>query len=126
MPFETKQNQYLEDIKQANADLQKGEIDPNHYFGNLSTAGKFGTVAGLILGGIGAGLSGGKNVALETLNGLITRDIEAQKANINSKTSLLGAYYNQYRNIDVAHKLAKANNVPDLSLLDLTHEKFQA
>lgn len=83
----------MEDIKATTDALQKEKIDPGHYLGSMSTAGKLSTIAGLILGGMGAGLSGRGNQALELVNAQIGRDIDAQKANIGKKVTLLEANY---------------------------------
>jgi hypothetical protein len=60
------------------------KINSNNYWGSMSTPDKIRSGIAILLGGIGAGLAGGKNLALETINDAITKDIEAQKANKNS------------------------------------------
>jgi hypothetical protein len=55
------------------------KVDPNRIWHNMSTGSKVSASIGLILGGIGAGLSGGPNTALQMMNNAIDRDIEAQK-----------------------------------------------
>jgi len=71
--------------------IMKSKIDPNRFFNDKTTAGKVSSVVGLILGGIGQGLAGGPNQALETLNKLVDRDIQAQRDNLGKKQSLFAA-----------------------------------
>jgi hypothetical protein len=61
--------------------MQNQKIDPNHYMGSMDTGQRIQSAIGLILGGMGAGLTGGPNVAMVMLNQQIDRDIDAQKAN---------------------------------------------
>lgn len=66
------------------------EIDPNHVINNMSNGSKIMTTLGLLFSGIGSGLTGQKNLALEAINNSISRDLEAQKAN-------QGKAYNAYQ-----------------------------
>lgn len=61
-----------------------GEIKPNNIFENKSTGQKIGLAIGLILGGMGSGLTGGPNPAMQFLENQIQRDVDAQKNNVNS------------------------------------------
>lgn len=88
--------------------LQEGKIDPNRYWENKSTAGKVGTVIGLILGGGAAGYLGKDNLALETLNKEIDRDIIAQKENLGNKNNLLHANLQYLRDTAAAAATTKA------------------
>lgn len=83
-------------------DVQNGHIDPKHYLGDMSTGQKVATGIGLILGGIGSGLTGGENPVLKMLNSQIDRDIEAQKANLSNKHTLLSANMQQHNNLNQA------------------------
>ncbi len=67
--------------------IANSQVDPKAYFDNLSTAGQVSTIAGLILGGLGAGPSG-VNQAVNVLNQKIAQDVDAQKANIGNKFNL--------------------------------------
>lgn len=103
-------------IDQTNKDIKEAKIDPNKYLGDLSTIGKASTVLGLIFGGIGGGLQRtGQNVALDTLNKLIDRDISAQKANLDKKTSLLSSYYHQLGDMRTAENMARATMLEQFS-----------
>lgn len=94
------QKHAMEYEQQANAiaqELSTGGIDANRYFNSKSDLGKASTAIGLILGGIGGGLNRtGQNVALDFLNKNIDRDIEAQKADRQNKTSLLNQLTQKY------------------------------
>lgn len=80
-------------------DIQNQHIDPNHYFDSKSTGGKIATAIGLILGGIGGGLTHQENPALKMLQMNIERDINAQKANLGKSENLLNANYRQFGNM---------------------------
>jgi hypothetical protein len=98
-----------ERIKSTNEELAAAKIDPNKYLGDLSTVGKISTTIGLILGGIGGGMQKtGRNVAMDVLNQNIDRDIQAQKANLDSKNTLLSGYYKELGNMRDAYNMTKA------------------
>lgn len=80
-------------------DIQNSHIDPKHYLGTLDTGHKITTAIGLLLGGMGSGLTGGPNPAMQYLNSQIDRDIEAQKSNLGKKESLLSANMRHYGNL---------------------------
>lgn len=69
-------------IKSEDEEIAK--IDPNRMWTNKSVGDKILASIAIALGGIGAGLTGGKNTALELLQREIDRDIEAQKLNIST------------------------------------------
>lgn len=106
--FETKQQELMGHIDTISNEIAQNKINPNQYLGNMSTVGKLSTVAGLIMGGIGSGLTGKSNAALEVLNANINRDIDAQKANMGQKNTLLGAYYKQLGNMRDAELMTRA------------------
>lgn len=66
------------------------KIDPDAYWKNQSTGAKIASGISLILGGMGAGLTHGRNMAQDLIENAISRDMEAQK-NDQSKT------YNLYQ-----------------------------
>lgn len=80
-------------------DVENNHIDPEHYMANQSTGAKIASSIGLILGGIGSGLTGGPNAAMEMLKMHVNNDIEAQKANLNKKQSLLSENLKQFGNM---------------------------
>lgn len=79
-------------------DIQAQHIDPSHYWNSKDAGSKVAAGIGLILGGIGAGATGGPNQALEFLNRNIDRDIQAQMANLGKKNTLLSANLQQFDN----------------------------
>lgn len=91
---------YIQDIKDTH-------IDPKRFMGKLDTGGKITAAIGLALGGLGAGVTGGPNQALEFINKQIDRDIDAQKTSLGKKESLLNAAYRQYGNLRDATDMTK-------------------
>lgn len=83
------------DEKQAKAEYQRAianqqrlskmaeefQINPDNYFGNLSTGSKIATILSMAVGGFAQGYSGGRipNYAAEALDKAIERDIDAQR-----------------------------------------------
>lgn len=66
--------------------------DPNRYWHNLSTAGKIGSGVAVMLGALGAGLTHGPNMALQSMEDAINKDIDAQKENIHQKNQSLATH----------------------------------
>lgn len=74
-------------LSQAIADQK---IDPRHFWNSKDTGGKIGSIIGIMLSGIGAGLQHStQNMALELINKNIDRDIDAQKTELGKKQNLL-------------------------------------
>lgn len=84
-----------------------GKIDPQRLWHEAGTGGRIAAGIGLILGGIGAGLTGGPNQAVAMMDKLIERDIDAQKADLGKKHSLYSMYLQQTHNENTAHSMAK-------------------
>lgn len=97
--YEQQQKHLNDEYEAIKQDYATGQINPNRYFENRGTFGNIRTALGMILGGIGAGLTGGENPALKFINAQINRDIESQKANLGKKENLLSANLRQYGNI---------------------------
>ena len=68
--------------------LQNGKIDPNKYWNNMDTGSKVSAGLGLILGGIGGGLTGQGNLAAQMIQSAVDRDIESQKNDQSNKMNL--------------------------------------
>jgi hypothetical protein len=100
-------------------DIHNQHIDPEHYVGSLSTAGKIATGIGLVLGGIGGGLTGQENPAYKMLQMHINNDIDAQKANLGKSENLLSANLHQFGN------LRDATDMTRLQMNDLTVNKLK-
>lgn len=80
-------------------DIKNFKIDPNRYWNESGTGGKIANVIGLMLGGLGSGLTKGPNLAAEYINRQIDRDIDAQKAELGKKQNMLSAIYQQMGNL---------------------------
>lgn len=78
-------------------DIINKHIDPNHYVGSMDFGNKIQTAIGLALGGLGG--SGRDNPALDFLNKQIDRDIDAQKAELGKRETLLSANMKQFGNL---------------------------
>lgn len=105
--WEQERQSKMGEIQNAINDVADGHINPNHYLENMGTGQKISTAIGMILGGA-AGGANGHNPAMEILQTQINRDIDAQKANLNNKSTVLGAYQEKYHNAVVAENMAKA------------------
>ncbi len=101
----------------ANAidDAKNSRIDPNHFWSSRSTGQKVQTAIGMILSGIGSGLTGQPNTALEVLNRAIDRDIESQKANLGQKNNLVSMLYQKLGNVDHAEAMARMYLTADVA-----------
>lgn len=78
--------------------LDADPVNAQRYVQSKSGLGKASTAIGLILGGIGGGLTGQANPALDFLNKQIDRDIDAQKEGRKGKENLLAQLEKQYGN----------------------------
>lgn len=115
------QIQAKEDYLKAQAPLLAKEAELNNwleahpenakrYVDNMSTGGKIRTALGLILGGIGSGMTHGPNVAFQYLQKQIDNDLEEQKSNIGTKKGLLAHNMQQMGNIRDAYTMTKIQN----------------
>lgn len=95
------------EIQNTMEDVKNTKINPNHYFENMSTAGKVSTAIGMLLGGIGGGLAGKENPAMQYINEQIGRDIDAQAKNLGAKQSLLSANFQQFGNLKDATEMTR-------------------
>lgn len=98
---------------------KNGKIDPDRYFNNLGTGGKIRTALGIVLGGLGSGLTGQPNAALEMLNKHIDNDIKAQEADMSKNKNLLSA------NMDQTRDLRSAREATRIMQRDLMADKLQ-
>lgn len=87
-----------------------GSIDPDRYWKNQGTGSKITAALGLILGGAGAHSYGGRNLAAETINNAIQRDIEAQQ-NDQSKDLNLWKMNREATQDDLQANLATQNQM---------------
>lgn len=78
---EDERNKLLKENAAWEQDLANQHITPKTYadlFHDKGTVGKIGQIFGLMLGGIGSGLTHQPNVAMEMMNNLIKNDLAAQ------------------------------------------------
>lgn len=88
-----------------------GKIDPNRAWNDASTGNKILAAIGVIVGGIGSGLTGQPNQALAVINKQIDRDIEAQKANMDKGKNLLAINMDRYKNLNAAADATRLNHL---------------
>ena len=85
----------LTNINTLNEEYRAVEIEPNRIFKNSSTGAKILAALSVGLGAYSASMTGGKNYALEIIDGAIADDIEAQKLELQQK----GAAIDDKRNL---------------------------
>lgn len=90
-------------------DIASGEISADKWWHSRSAAQQVAGTIGLILGGIGQAFGGGENQAKALIDKSIAQDIDAQKANLGKKQTLLGDLMRQGYSIQDAEKLATAH-----------------
>ncbi len=95
------------EVKNLQQDILDGHIDPNRYLGSMDTGARIQTGIALALGGLGGALHGGGNQALDFINKQIDRDIEAQRADLGKKETLLSATMRKYGNLQDATNMAR-------------------
>ncbi len=109
--FQNYVNQQDQKNQQLHDEVAKGNIDPKRLFENQSTLSKILRIGGLIAGGLGAGASGGRNLAAEALQKQVEQDVDAQKANSANKMNLYKM------NLDATHNGEEARNMTVNQLL---------
>lgn len=117
--FNTSFNAIDQDRKHFQDDLNNSHIDPQRFMSSLSTGQKISSAIGLVLGGLGSGLTGGPNQALQFLNQQIDRDIDGQKADLGKKESLLSM------NMQRFGSLRDATEMTRLQMKDMTDMQIQ-
>jgi hypothetical protein len=95
-------------IQKYSDEVANGKINPNKVWQDSSTGGKISAAIGLVLGGMGAGLTGGPNQALQVIQKAVDRDIDAQKANLGKSQSLLSMNMQRYQNLHAAEAATRA------------------
>jgi len=97
------------------ADIAAGHIDPNRYLSSMSTGSKLATGIGLLLGGMGSGLTGQPNMALQYLEKQIDNDVMAQQKDMDKKQNLLRYTTEQMGNLKDGYQAAKIYSMEMLS-----------
>lgn len=110
MRFEQEQQDIKAKRDALAQEVATGKINPNQYWDNMDTASRVQTTIGILLSGLGAGLSRtNQNLALEMINKNIDRDIAAQKDNLGKKESLLSQYQRELGDSAAAEAAAKSH-----------------
>lgn len=91
-------------------DYKAGRLNPNQYMEEMDTGSKILTAISVALGGMAQGFGVSENPGLAFLNRQIDRNIEAQKANLGKKQSLLSAYMQKFNNLEDATKMTRLIN----------------
>lgn len=107
--FEKDQAARMEKLDTLTDQAANAKIDTNHYWADKTTGDKVLAGISILLGGLGAGLTGGPNIALQMIDKAITRDIDAQKANLEQQRAgaglqkgLVGEFNREYKDKEIA------------------------
>jgi hypothetical protein len=111
------QEMKAEDERFAEA-MKNDEIQPNRIYGNMDFGQKLSTIVGLIMGGLGAGLTGGPNVVQKMLDKQIEMDVEEQKRQSEKKQNLYKIHLERLGNQKEA-EIATANNLRQIALVKM-------
>lgn len=99
-----------DDLRQQILDQK---IDPERYWkdanGDTNVGRKVKAALGLIIGGMGAGLTHQPNAALQVIQSAIERDVDAQKTELGKKTTLLGMHMQEGHTLMAARQMAIAD-----------------
>lgn len=102
--FQEHQQAFLEDY-------QNGHIDPNRVMSSMGTGKRISTAIGLILGGIGGGLTHQENPVMKMLQERINLDVRAQEAELGKKKNLLEANRQFYGDMGLAIQATTAQQM---------------
>lgn len=83
-------------IRQAQDDLAKDKIDPDHIYGDHKTVGKLLAGIGMAMGAYGASLGHHANFAQDYIKNAVDADVDAQKANHAAKAARVQGMVNNY------------------------------
>lgn len=86
-------------------DIMNHEVDPDHYWGSISTGSKIVASIGIALGSFNKN----GNMALDIVNKQIERDVDAQKANLHKKETMYSRNLERMRNEEDAYKQTVAD-----------------
>lgn len=91
------------------SNIMNSKVDPNRLWNQRTTGQKMGSLAAIIMSGIGQGLAGGPNMAMQVLDNAIERDIASQKTDLEKKQGLLSFHSQQGRDAQASYQLTKAD-----------------
>ncbi len=95
--------------KGLQSDIDNFHVDPNRYIHSKSTGSKIMTAIGLIIGGMGAGLTHTENPVDKYLQQMVSNDMEAQKLEMGKKENLLSSNMRRFGNLRDATDMTRIN-----------------
>jgi hypothetical protein len=101
-------------------EIKNDRINPRQFFDDATTGQKILAGVGMLLSGMGSGLTGQPNLAMEVIQKGIDRNIEAQKFNASKKQNLYAYYTKQGMDDIQVGRYVKAD------LLDVTAAQIEA
>ena len=107
--FKTNLKNIDDEQKKLTEGIVNFKIDPNRVYARMSSGNRVLAAIGLLLGGVSQGLLKLRtNPAMDVINDTINRDIDAQKANLGIKQSLLAINLERYKRLDAATAATRA------------------
>lgn len=107
--FQKAMENYQKQADDLSTQIANQKIDPRHYWTEEGGGSKFGAALGILLSGIGAGMSrSNTNMAMDVIQGNINRDIDAQKAELGKKQTLLSDNFRKQGNLVAAEAATRA------------------
>lgn len=95
------------ELQQMQQDIMHQKIDPHRLWNDASTGQKAAAGIGVMLAGIGAGLAGGPNQAIQMIDKMAERDIQAQKMELGKKNTLYSMNMQRFNNENAAYMATK-------------------
>lgn len=106
--FDTQVAEEDNKVKAAQKEFDDAKVNPDRYYANLSTGQKISNAVGLILGGLGAGATNGKNMGAEFIQKQIDADITQQQEELGKKKTLLSAAIEHTGSVEKGMQFARA------------------
>lgn len=106
--FQESMQKYQQMADKLADDISSTKVDPNKYWADKGSHAKFTAGLAILLSGIGSGLGGGHNMALDVIQKNIDRDIDAQKTDLGKKQTLLSENFRQQGNLAAAEAATRA------------------
>lgn len=105
-----KYSEHLDEVNRVIQDMKDFKIDPDRYVNNIkSEPGRYvRTMIGLVLGGMGGGLTKQGNTFAAYLQNQIQNDVNAQKAEMGNKQNIFSAMQHRFQNTMDAQKMTTA------------------
>ena len=103
--FQDTMNNYRMMAEQMAQDISNTKIDPKAYWANKDSGSKAMAAIGILISGMSGRTS---NMAMDVIQKNIDRDIDAQKANLGKKQTLLSDNFRQQGNLAAAESATRA------------------